>query len=235
MNTFFDFFFMHSPQLFIVSTPIGNLDDMTFRAVKTLQNVDTIICEDTRHTNKLLQRYEIKKPLISFHGHSSQQKAKKILETMIEKEADYAYVSDAGTPGISDPAYILKIMAQKMNIKIVPIPGAAAFLTALQAAPLPIHNFIYLGFLPVKKGRQTLLKTFIDEPRTIVFYESVHRIQKTLTELKDIRGEDGNITIGRELTKKFEEFFHGTIQEAIDHFLSPKGEFVVILPPAVKK
>jgi 16S rRNA (cytidine1402-2'-O)-methyltransferase len=217
--------------LYIISTPIGNLSDISLRALECLKSVDFIVCEDTRHSGKLLKHFEIETSMISFHGHSSNKKVEMIL-ARIEKGESAALISDAGTPGISDPGYKLTSEARKKDIQITPIPGASAFLTALQASGAPIDKFSYLGFLPLKKGRQTLLKKLKDEPYTIVFYESVHRIQKTLSELSEHLGEDRKVIIGRELTKLHEEFFHGSLKEAYDYFQKPKGEFVVILPIA---
>ena len=219
---------MEKGQLFIVSTPIGNLQDMTFRAVETLKSVDFLLCEDTRVTKKLLTTYNISIPLQSFHGHSNPKKVEEILNR-IESGESAAMVSDAGTPGISDPAFALTSKARERGINIVPVPGCAAFLTALQASGVPINQFVYLGFLPVKKGRKTLFESLQEEKRTVVFYESVHRIQKTLSELSVYLGEDTPVVVARELTKMYEEFFHGTLQEACEHFQNPKGEFVVIL------
>jgi 16S rRNA (cytidine1402-2'-O)-methyltransferase len=215
--------------LYIIATPIGNLEDITLRALKHLKSVDFIICEDTRHTGKLLKHFEITTPMTSFHSYSSEKKIHSILDK-IEKGQTAALVSDAGTPGISDPGYKLKQEAKKRDIQIVPIPGASAFLTALQGSSSPINKFIYLGFLPIKKGRKKTLETLVQNPHTIVFYESVHRIKKTLCELSDYLGETRHIIIAREITKLHEEFFDGTLQEAIEHFTHPKGEFVFILP-----
>lgn len=215
--------------LYIVSSPIGNLSDISYRAIEILQSVDFIVCEDTRHSKKLLTHYNIEKPLVSFHAHSNENKIDQIVKR-ISSGQKAALLSDAGTPGISDPGFHLTKKMIKNNVKLVPIPGAAAFLTALQSAACPINQFLYLGFLPIKKGRQTLLKSLCEEKRTIVFYESVHRIRKTLEDLKDFFGEERYIIIARELTKIHEEFFRGTIKEAILHFEKPKGEFVIIIP-----
>ena len=218
------------PELYIVSTPIGNLEDITLRAIRTLKEVDFIICEDTRYTGKLLKHLNIQKPLISFHGYSGKDKAVKLLERIVNGEKA-ALVTDSGTPGISDPGYLITSGAAELGIKLIPIPGPSAFLTALQGSGAPINQFTYIGFLPVKKGRQTLLKKLKEEEdKTIVLYESVHRIQKTLSELAEHLGKDRKIIVARELTKMFEEFFRGTIGEAIKHFNKPKGEFVVIIP-----
>lgn len=215
--------------LYVISTPIGNLNDISLRALECLKSVDFVICEDTRHSGRLLKHFEIETSMVSFHGYSTDKKTDAILARMEEGESA-ALISDAGTPGISDPGYKLTSEAKKRGIKVIPIPGASAFLAALQASGAPIDKFTYLGFLPLKKGRQTLLKKLKDEPYTIVFYESVHRIQKTLSELTDHFGEDRQIIIAREITKLHEEFFHGTLKEASEHFTKPKGEFVVILP-----
>ncbi len=215
--------------LYIISTPIGNLDDITLRALSVLKNVDFIICEDTRHTGKLLKHFAISAPMISFHGYSDNRRTEKILNR-IEQGESAALVSDCGTPGISDPGFALTSQAIKKKINLIPIPGASAFLTALQASGSPINQFIYLGFLPIKKGRKTLLEKLKEEKMTIVFYESVHRIQKTLEQMIEYFGEDREIIVARELTKIYEEFFRGSIKEATLYFENPKGEFVVIIP-----
>ena len=215
--------------LHIVSTPIGNLEDITLRAIRTLKECDYIAAEDTRHSQILLQKYEIKKPTISFHAFSDERKLHELIE-LLQQGKNIALVSDAGTPGISDPGYVLIRAAIQNQIKVVPIPGPAAFLTALSASGLPTHQFLYLGFLPLKKGRQTLLESLTQEKRTIVFYESPHRLLKTLAELEQKFGERP-IVIGRELTKIYEEFFRGTAKEAYQYFTQkpPKGEFVIML------
>ena len=215
--------------LFVVSTPIGNLEDITLRALRTLQESDLIVCEDTRETSKLLHKYEISKPLLSFHAQSKMQKVDHIMEQLKEGKK-VSLVTDAGTPGISDPGYILIEQAVAHHIEVVPIPGPSAFLTALQASGLPINEFLYIGFLPHKKGRETLLKMIAGEDRTVVFYESPYRILKALEQLKNLC-PNKKIVVGRELTKKFEEFFRGNVSEALTHFSSKKilGEFVVIV------
>lgn len=215
--------------LYIVATPIGNLEDITLRAIGTLKECDCIAAEDTRHVQILLQKYDIKKPAISFHSWSDERKLHQILD-MLKEGKNIALVSDAGTPGISDPGYVLVKAAIEAGIKIVPVPGPSAFLAALSASGLPTHQFLYLGFLPMKKGRQTLLETFREEERTIVFYESPHRIQKTLSEFAQ-KFPGRPMVVARELTKIYEEFFRGTTEQAAEHFRSktPKGEFVVML------
>lgn len=215
--------------LYIVATPIGNLEDITLRAIRTLKEVDYIAAEDTRHSSILLNKYEIKKPAISFHAFSDNRKLQEILQLLREGK-NIALISDAGTPGISDPGYVLVKAAREQGIQVVPIPGPSAVLAALSASGLPTHQFLYLGFLPMKKGRQTLLESLKTEERTIVFYESPHRLLKTLGELTEKFG-DRSLCIARELTKIHEEFFRGTAKEAYDHFASKKilGEFVIIL------
>lgn len=217
--------------LYIVATPIGNLEDITLRALKTLNNVDYIACEDTRKTAVLLNHFEIKKSLLSYHSYSQATKLDKIIWLLLEWK-DIALVSDAWTPWISDPGYPLIQEALKNNIEIVPIPWVSAFLTALQASGLPINHFIYLWFMPVKKWRQTLFKKLQQIEETIVFYESVHRIEKTLNDLKVYLWEDRKIVVARELTKKFEEFNRTTIKEAIEVYSKKekqKWEFVIII------
>ncbi len=222
--------------LYIIATPIGNLEDITMRAVRILKEVDVIAAEDTRHSKILLNKYEIKTQTISFHSYSDERKLEQLL-AMLREGKTIALISDAGTPGISDPGYKLIVAARRQGTQVVPIPGPSAFLTALQASGLPTHQFIYLGFLPLKKGRQKLLDSLQSEHRTIVFYESPHRILKTLKEL-DTRFADRQLVIARELTKIHEEFFSGTPEDALKHFSGPdgkkkpKGEFVLILGPA---
>jgi len=216
--------------LYIVATPIGNLEDITLRAINTLKNVDFIAAEDTRHSIILLNKYEIRKPLLSFHSHSGIMKIEKIIENLKQGKS-CALITDAGTPGISDPAYTLIKAAIEEDIDIIPIPGPAAFLTGLVATGLPMNQFVYLGFLPLKKGRQTLLNKLKEEERTIVFYESPHRLNKTLSQLVEFFGPDRKIVVARELTKIHEEFIRGTTKEVKEHFeKNPvKGEITIIL------
>ena len=219
--------------LSVVATPIGNLGDVTLRAIDVLKKCDAIVCEDTRVTGLLLQHLDIpKKELISFHGYSDAGKLEHIL-SLLEGGKHLALVSDAGTPGISDPGYAVVSTARERGIKIETIPGPSAFLAALSISGLPIHNFVYLGFLPLKKGRKTLINSFVQEERTIVFYESVHRIEKTLNELAEALASqpDRAIAIGRELTKMHEEMIRTTIQQlpSVAAEVTKKGEFVVIV------
>jgi len=221
--------------LSIVSTPIGNLGDITLRAIETLKKCDAVVCEDTRRTGQLFVSLELpKKPFLSLHGYSHDRSLETILERL-KKGEHLVLVSDAGTPGISDPGYVLVSAAAKLNIKIEVIPGAAAFLAALSASGLPINTFRYLGFLPMKKGRKTLLSTFVEAEETIVFYESVHRIQKTFGELSEVLKDQPNrpVVIARELTKMHEEVIRTTIGELseLSKMITTKGEFVMILGP----
>lgn len=215
--------------LYIVSTPIGNLEDITLRAIRTLKEVDVIAAEDTRHVQILLRKYEIKNTVLSYHSYSSDEKLEKIIG-LLKDGKNVALVSDAGTPGISDPAYSLIKRAIEENIQISPIPGPSSLLAALVISGHRMNQFLYLGFLPLKKGRQTLLKSLNDETRTIVFFESPHRILKTLNDLLTYLG-DRDIAVCRELTKIHEEALRMKISKAIDHFTNtkPRGEFVLII------
>ncbi|MDP3971102.1 MAG: 16S rRNA (cytidine(1402)-2'-O)-methyltransferase [bacterium] len=214
--------------LYSVATPIGNLEDITFRALNTLKNVDLILCEDTRVTSKLLKRYEIVTPTKTYHQHTSDKQITFFLD-QLKAGKNIAIVSDAGTPSISDPGTVLIAEAISAGITVTPIPGASAIITALQAAGVRTATFSFLGFIPHKKGRQTLLNKIATEKGTMVFYESPHRILKTLAALQD---SNRHIVIGRELTKMHEEFVAGTAKEVYEDFANrPKilGEFVVIV------
>lgn len=215
--------------LYIVSTPIGNLEDITLRAIRILKEADYITCEDTRHAQKLLRKYEIKTKMISFHSYSGRIKLEKIL-TLLKEGKNIALISDAGTPGVSDPGYTLIKEAIKNEIKISPIPGASALLAALAMSGQPMNRFVFLGFLPLKKGRQTLLKSLKDEKRTIVFFESPHRLLKTLGQLKEFIG-DREVAVCKEMTKIHEEVIRGNPSKIIKYFKKDKikGECVVIV------
>ena len=218
--------------LSIVSTPIGNLEDITLRALRILREADYIACEDTRMTGQLLQHYDIENGgrLMSFHSHSGFSKVEKIIELLIEWK-HIALVSDAGTPGISDPGFILIKKAIEAGVTVTPIPGASAVLSAIVASGFDCHQYLYLGFLPVKKWRQTMLKSLVNKEYTVVVYESVHRIERTLAEFETYFGADTPIVVGREITKKFEEFKRGTIHEVVEYFKwegKVKGEFVIV-------
>jgi 16S rRNA (cytidine1402-2'-O)-methyltransferase len=216
--------------LYIVSTPIGNLEDMTHRAVRILKEVDYIAAEDTRHSRILLDHYEIKTPMVSFHSHSGRAKVDKIID-MLSNGKDVALISDAGTPGISDPGYVLIRAALDAGFEVSPIPGPTALCAALVVSGLPMDKFLYLGFLPLKKGRQTLFTSLKDEKRTVVFYESPHRIMKTLGQLREVLGDERPVAVCKELTKKFERVFRGTLGSVVEEMeqASTKGEWVVVL------
>ncbi len=221
--------------LYIVATPIGNLSDITLRALETLKGADRIVAEDTRVTAKLLARYQIAKPLFSLHARSSRKDLEKVADMVLRGEK-IAFVTDAGTPGISDPgaALVHAVRETSGERAIVPIPGPSAVATALSASGIPADEFIFLGFLPHKKGRQKLLNEVADMKRTVVLYESPHRILKLLTEL-ETRTPERRIVIARELTKLYEEIAAGTVAETRERLMkgdiSGKGEFVVILAP----
>ncbi|WP_392531407.1 16S rRNA (cytidine(1402)-2'-O)-methyltransferase [Nostoc sp. C117] len=223
--------------LYVVGTPIGNLEDMTFRAVRILQTVDMIAAEDTRHTGKLLQHFEIKTPQVSYHEHNRTSRIPELLEHLTNDKA-IALVSDAGMPGISDPGYELVKACIEAGIAVVPIPGASAAITALSAAGLPTDRFVFEGFLPAKsQQRREHLESLQTESRTLIFYESPHRLRDTLQDLAEVWESDRQIVLGRELTKLYEEFWRGTIAEAIAHYSQrdPQGEYTLVLagiPPS---
>lgn len=219
--------------LSIVATPIGNLGDITIRALETLKKCDAVICEDTRVTGKLFKQLEIpKKEFISMHGYSTPEKVDAIIRRLKAGE-HLALVSDAGTPGISDPGFVLVSRLYAEGIPAEVLPGPSAFLAALSASGLAINQFTYLGFLPLKKGRKTLLESFMHEERTVVFYESVHRIDKALHEIAEVLRDqpERKIVVARELTKMHEQVVQTTIKDLpeISAQLMKKGEFVVIL------
>lgn len=218
--------------LYVVATPIGNLEDITHRAVRVLWEVDTIACEDTRKSKILLNKYNINKPLLSFHSHSWTPKIEKIIEEL-KNWVHIALISDAGTPGISDPGYVLIKEAISEWIEVIPIPWVTAFTTALMASGMQMNHFLYLWFLPVKKGRKTLFDKLSErKEQTVVIYESVHRIIKTLSDIEAYFWSEHHIVVGRELTKKFEEFKRWSAKEVREYFENNKekvkGEFVVI-------
>ncbi|MBM4166680.1 MAG: 16S rRNA (cytidine(1402)-2'-O)-methyltransferase [Ignavibacteria bacterium] len=216
--------------LYIVSTPIGNLEDITLRALKILANVDVLCCEDTRTTQVLLNKYELKpKKLLSYFEQNEQKRIPEILQLLNEGNS-VAIVTDAGTPSISDPGFRLVRAAIESGINVIPIPGVNAAITALSASGLPTDAFVFEGFLPVKKGRKTRLEFLKEETRTMIFYESPYRILRTLEDLKDVFGERDAV-IARELTKKFEEFMRGNFSQLIAELSSKKilGEFVLLV------
>ncbi len=217
--------------LYVVGTPIGNLEDMTFRAVRILQEVDLIAAEDTRHTGKLLQHFEIKTPQLSYHEHNRNERLPELLQQLKHSKA-IALVTDAGMPGISDPGYELVKACVEVGIQVVPIPGASAVITALCAAGLPTDRFIFEGFLPASgQERQKRLEFIQSESRTLILYESPHRLRETLQNLAKFLGENRRLVLARELTKLHEEFWRGSIGEAIARYKKeePKGEFTLVV------
>src|SRR3954470_6653343 len=216
--------------LHLVPTPLGNLKDITFRAVEVLQNADVILCEDTRTSSKLLQHYTIQKPLSPYHQHNEHKILQHLIDQLLGGKS-FALITDAGTPGISDPAFLLVRECIKNEIKVESLPGATAFVPALVNSGLPINRFVFEGFLPLKKGRQTLMKQLSQEERTLVFYESPMRLLKTLNEFMQSFGAERQCSISRELTKMFEENFRGTLQQVHDHFKEKtiRGEIVIVV------
>ena len=214
--------------LYLVATPIGNLSDITYRAVETLKNVDLIAAEDTRQTLKLLNHYQISKPLVSYYRYNEDVKSERLIEELLNGK-NIALVSDAGTPGISDPGEELIKEAIKNNVKIVPIPGACAFVNALIISGLNTKSFCFYGFLPMnKKNRKEKLEEISKENKTVILYEAPHKIKNTLEDLYSVLG-DINCVIARELTKIHEECTRGTLRAMIEKFEQPKGEFVIML------
>lgn len=217
-------------KLYIVPTPIGNLKDITIRAIEVLKEVNLILAEDTRTSKFLCQQYNIETPLQAYHKDNEHKVVENIVQ-QIKAGTVMALVSDAGTPGISDPGFLLVRACLKENVDVECLPGATAFVPALVNSGFPTDRFIFEGFLPHQKGRQKRWKALCSETKTIVLYESPHRILKLLQEAQEYLGMDRNISISRELTKKFEENFRGTVQDAIHHFTQkePKGEFVIVI------
>lgn len=216
--------------LYLVPTPLGNLKDITFRSVEVLQSVDVILCEDTRTSSRLLQHYNIQKPLTPYHQHNEHKIVQHLVEQLSAGKT-MALITDAGTPGISDPAFLLVRECVKNDIKVECLPGATAFVPALVNSGIPSNRFAFEGFLPLKKGRQTLLKQLAEEERTMIFYESPVRLVKTLEELIQYFGSERQCSVSRELTKMFEENKRGTLQEVCDHFKQKtvKGEIVIVV------
>ncbi len=223
-------------ELFLVPTPIGNLGDMTYRAVATLKEVDLILAEDTRTSGKLLNHYQISTPMQAFHMHNEHKKLEEVGSKLISGMC-IALISDAGTPGISDPGFLLVREALSLNLKVTCLPGPTAMIPALVQSGLACDRFVFEGFLPPKKGRNKRLEKLSDENRTLVFYESPHKLLKTLTQFSEIFGPDRGVSVSRELSKMFEETFRGTLVEALNYFntQSPKGEFVICVAGSQKK
>lgn len=225
-------------KLYVIGTPIGNLEDITFRAIETLKNVDTVVCEDTRTTKILLDRYNLSKKTLSFNSHASENKIEQIID-ILKDDKDIALVTDAGTPSISDPGSLLvKMVMEKIPelVKVITIPGPSALVSALSISGLACSEFTFLGFLPHKKGRETLFKEITNSKRVMVFYESPHRILKTLKSLSEFLIDEHSkrkVVIARELTKIYEEVFSGNALEALSYFENNsekvRGEFVVMV------
>jgi 16S rRNA (cytidine1402-2'-O)-methyltransferase len=217
-------------KLYIVPTPIGNLDDMTLRAIKVLKEVDLILAEDTRTSGKLLKHFEISTHMQSHHMHNEHKMVNRIVERIKAGET-VALISDAGTPAISDPGFLLSRAVIENGIEVDCLPGATAFVPALVNSGLPNDKFVFEGFLPVKKGRQTRLLLLVEETRTMIFYESPHKLIKTLGHFVEYFGEDRPVSVSRELTKLFEETIRGTAKEVLEHYTNkpPKGEIVIVV------
>tara|TARA_B110000879_G_scaffold87986_2_gene121019 strand:- start:5140 stop:5811 length:672 start_codon:yes stop_codon:yes gene_type:complete len=217
-------------KLYIIPTPIGNLEDITFRSIRVLKEVDVVLAEDTRTSIKLFSHYNIVTPLSSFHMHNEHRVLNKWIERIKNGET-IALISDAGTPAISDPGFLLVRACVKENIEVDCFPGATAFVPALVNSALACEKFIFEGFLPVKKGRKTRLMFLVEEERTMIFYESPHRIIKTLKQFSEYFGEDRKVSVSREISKMFEETKRGNLTEVLQYFedKKPKGEFVIIV------
>lgn len=224
-------------KLFIIPTPIGNLSDITYRAVEKLQEVDLILAEDTRTSKNLLNHYEIENKIESYHQHNEHKKVHSIIRQLLEKNQNAALITDAGMPGISDPGFLLIRECLKNNIPVESLPGATAFLPALSNSGIPSDKFVFEGFLPHKKGRNKRLSILAEEDRTMIFYESPHRLVKTLQQMAEFFGKERTASVSRELTKIHEENIRGTLTEIINHFEGKKvkGEIVIICEGKPKK
>lgn len=217
-------------KLFLVPTPIGNLEDITLRALRVLKEVDLILAEDTRNSGKLLKHFEISTPMQSHHMHNEHKTVENLVR-QIQNGKTVALISDAGTPAISDPGFLLTRACVEAGVEVDCLPGATAFVPALVNSGLPNDKFVFEGFLPVKKGRQTRLEILSQETRTMIFYESPHKLIKTLTQFKEFFGEDRQVSVSREITKLHEETVRGTLPEVLKHYESkpPKGEIVIVV------
>ena len=217
-------------KLFLVPTPIGNLEDMTFRAIRVLKDVDYILAEDTRNSGKLLKHFEINTPMHSHHMHNEHKTVETIVRR-IQGGETFALISDAGTPAISDPGFLLTRACVQAGIEVDCLPGATAFVPALVNSGFPNDKFVFEGFLPVKKGRQTRLKLLAEEDRTIIFYESPHKLIKSLAQFVEYFGENRLVSVSREITKLHEETIRGTAKEVLEYYTNkpPKGEIVVVV------
>ena len=217
-------------KLYIIPTPVGNLEDITLRAIRLLREVDLVLAEDTRTTGILLKHYDIQNKMQSYHKFNEHKAVSHII-TRLKGGENMALVSDAGTPGISDPGFLIARECAREGIEVECLPGATALIPALVSSGIPSDRFCFEGFLPQKKGRMTRLKNLVDEPRTMVFYESPHRVVKTLTQLSEYMGEDRYAATCREISKKHEETLSGTLKDLISHFSvnEPRGEFVIVV------
>lgn len=217
-------------KLYLVPTPIGNLEDMTLRAIRILKEVDHILAEDTRNSGKLLKHYEINTPMHSHHMHNEHKTVEGIVRR-IQAGESFALISDAGTPAISDPGFLLTRACVEAGVEVDCLPGATAFVPALVNSGFPNDKFVFEGFLPVKKGRQTRLNLLAEEERTIIFYESPHKLLKTLSHFVEYFGEERQVSISREITKMHEETVRGTAAEVLQHYTNkpPKGEIVIVV------
>jgi len=217
-------------KLYLVPTPVGNLEDMSFRAIRVLKEVDYILAEDTRNSGKLLKHFDIKTPMQSHHMHNEHKTVETIVRR-IQNGETFALISDAGTPAISDPGFLLVRACVEAGVEVDCLPGATAFVPALVNSGFPNDKFVFEGFLPVKKGRQTRLKILAEETRTIIFYESPHKLLKSLAQFGEYFGEDRPISVSREISKLHEETIRGTVMEVLAHYTQkpPKGEIVVVV------
>lgn len=224
------------PKLILVPTPIGNLEDITLRAISVLNDCDFVIAEDTRTSGNLLRHLNIQKSLVSFHIHNEHKIVSGLVEK-IKQSSNVVLVSDAGTPAISDPGYLLVSACISENILVECLPGSTALIPALVVSGFPIDRFVFEGFLPPKKGRTTRISSWLSENRTVVFYESPHKLRKTILQLIEVLGFEREICVVRELSKKFEEHVRGNLQQIKDHFEinEPRGEFVLVLKGVSKK
>lgn len=220
---------MSERKLTIVPTPVGNLGDLTFRALECLNNCDIVLAEDTRTSGILLKHYNVSKPMQSYHAHNEHEKIHDVIRQM-QQGRNFCLITDAGTPGISDPGFLLVRECLKSGIEVECLPGATAFVPALVVSGLPADRFVFEGFLPVKKGRKTRLEKLANEERTMIIYESPYKLKNTLDDLQNYLGADRKISVSREISKKFEQTVRGSIQEIIEYFLNhpPKGEFVIV-------
>lgn len=216
--------------LYLIPSPVGNLGDMTFRAVEVLKQADVILCEDTRTSSVLLKHYGIQKPLAPYHQHNEHKVLQHLLDQLLAGKV-FALITDAGTPGISDPGFLLLRACQQNNIPVTCLPGATAFVPALVQSGLPSNRFTFEGFLPQKKGRQTAMRALVSEERTMIFYESPYRLVKTLQEFRLLLGDDREAAVVREISKKFEETRKGSLAELQTYYqqFPPKGEIVLVI------